>query len=210
VFNKYYLDEDFGEVMKLLHLQPPLQPPIEGTRLILHACDMRNCSKETITATPPFRPSQLGASYHRAAQAHQQSVSRTLDSLRYQQSALRIASTALDLNVLNVADVFDGVAAGAHRELDKQATLISSVDFDLEMASRVQIHREFLSSAVQRVVDAGGRARTLADYVSDEKMRQVADVCRRTHGSLLALLSERMLTSVKVPYENASTTLKRQ
>ena len=31
VFNKYYLDEDFDEVMKLLHLQSPLQPPIEGT-----------------------------------------------------------------------------------------------------------------------------------------------------------------------------------
>ena len=30
VFNKYYLDEDFNEVTKLLHLQPPLQPPIEG------------------------------------------------------------------------------------------------------------------------------------------------------------------------------------
>ncbi|KAH9973833.1 hypothetical protein BGW80DRAFT_1306660 [Lactifluus volemus] len=168
VFNKYYLDENFDEVMRLLHLRPPLQPPIE----------------ETIAATPPFKPTQLGASYHRAAQAHQQSVSRTLDSLRCQQSALRIASTALDLNVLNVADVFDGVAAGAHRELDKQATLIASVDADLEIASRVHIHREFMSTAVQRAMDAGGRARTLGDYVSNEKMRQVADSCRRTHDDL--------------------------
>jgi hypothetical protein len=89
--------------------------------------------------------------------------------------------------VLNVADVFDGVAAGAHRELEKQAILISSVDTDLEMASRVQIHREFMSSAVQRAMDAGSRARTLGDYVSNEKMRQVADTCRRTHGSLILL-----------------------
>jgi autophagy-related protein 11 len=103
--------------------------------------------------------------------------------LRCQQSALRIASTVLDLNVLNVADVFDGVAAGAHRELEKQAILIASVDSDLEMASRVHIHREFMSSAVQRAMDAGGRARTLGDYVSDEKMRQVAETCRGTHGS---------------------------
>jgi autophagy-related protein 11 len=139
--------------------------------------------KETIAATPPFRPSQLGASYHRAALAHQQSISRTLESLRCQQSALRIASTVLDLNVLNVADVFDGVAAGAHRELEKQATLIASVDSDLEMASRVLIHREFMSSAVQRAMDAGSRARTLGDYVSNDKMRQVADTCRGTHGS---------------------------
>jgi autophagy-related protein 11 len=125
----------------------------------------------------------LGASYHRAALAHQQSTSRTLESLRCQQSALRIASTVLDLNVLNVADVFDGVAAGAHRELEKQVTLIASVDSDLEMASHVQIHREFMSSAVQRAMDAGSRARTLGDYVSNEKMRQVADTCRGTHGS---------------------------
>lgn len=84
--------------------------------------------------------------------------------------------------MLNVADVFDGVAAGAHRELEKQITLITSVDADLEMASRVQIHREFMSSAVQRAMDAGSRARTLGDYVSNEKMRQVAETCRRTHG----------------------------
>lgn len=37
VFNKYYLDEDFDEVIQLLHLQPPLQPPIEGTFLISRA-----------------------------------------------------------------------------------------------------------------------------------------------------------------------------
>jgi autophagy-related protein 11 len=107
--------------------------------------------------------------------------------MRCQHSALRIASTVLDLNVLNVADVFDGVAAGAHRELEKQATLIVSVDADLEMASRVQIHREFMSPAVQRAMDAGGRARTLGDYVSAEKMRQVADTCRRTHGRFVSL-----------------------
>jgi len=103
--------------------------------------------------------------------------------MRCQHSALRIASTVLDLNVLNVADVFDGVAAGAQRELEKQATLIASVDADLEMASRVQIHREFMSSAVQRAMDAGSRPRTLGDYVSAEKMRHVAETCRRTHGT---------------------------
>ena len=179
-------------MIKLLHLQPPLQPPIEGTFLISRApvtCATDHPPPtETIAATPPFRPSQLGASYHRAALAHQQSISRTLESLRCQQSALRIASTVLDLNVLNVADVFDGVAAGAHRELEKQATLIASVDSDLEMTSRVQIHREFMSSAVQRAMDAGSRARTLGDYVSNEKMRQVADTCRQTHGSSRYLL----------------------
>jgi len=109
-------------------------------------------------------------------------MSRTLESLRCQHSALRIASTVLDLNVLNVADVFDGVAAGAHRELEKQAILIASVGPDLEMASRVQVHREFMSTTMQRAMDAGNRGRSLADYVSNEKMHQVADSCRRTHG----------------------------
>jgi autophagy-related protein 11 len=181
------LDEDFDEVLKLLRLQPPLQPPIEGTlpRFDAPVNSRDPLRKETITATPPFKPSQLGASYHRAALAHEQSIARTLESMRCQHSALRIASTVLDLNVLNVADVFDGVAAGAQRELDKQATLIVSVDADLEMASRVQIHREFMSSAVQRAIDAGSRARTLGDYVSAEKMRHVADTCRKMHGTLL-------------------------
>jgi autophagy-related protein 11 len=185
VFNKYYLDEDFDQVLRLLHLQPPLQPPIEGNAPHFDApANPRDPPRtETITATPPFKPAQLGASYHRAALAHQQSIARTLESMRCQHSALRIASTVLDLNVLNVADVFDGVAAGAQRELGKQATLIASVDADLEMASRVQIHREFMSSAVQRAIDAGSRPRTLGDYVSAEKMRHVAETCRKTHGS---------------------------
>ncbi|KAF8467125.1 autophagy-related protein 11-domain-containing protein [Russula ochroleuca] len=165
VFNKYYLDGEFDEVIKLLHLQVPLQPPIE----------------ETIAAT---LPAQLGASYHRTALAHQRFISRTLESLRCQQSALRIASTVLDRNMLNLTDVYDGVAAGAHRELEQQATLIASVDTDLEMASRVQIHREFMSSAVQRTIDAESQARTLGDYVSNENMHQVADTCRKTHEEL--------------------------
>jgi autophagy-related protein 11 len=212
VFNKYYLDEDFDEVTKLLHLQPPLQPPIEGRSPSSFAPVVRVtfCQKETMSATPPFRPSQLGASYHRAAQAHQQSISRTLDSLRCQHSALRIASTALDLNVLNVADVFDGVAAGARRELDKQSSLLASVDADLEMASRVHVHREFMSIAMQRAIDSGGRARTLGDYVSNEKMHQVADACRRTHGiSLLLLVMHMFIILVKSTFRNAFVASRR-
>jgi autophagy-related protein 11 len=208
VFNKYYLDEDLDQVTKLLHLQPPLQPPIEGTLLTSKRLrtGVTAPGLETITATPPFRPSQLGASYHRAALAHQQSITHTLESMRCQHSALRIASTVLDLNVLNVADVFDGVAAGAHRELEKQAILIASVDADLEMASRVQIHREFMSSAVQRAMDAGSRARTLADYVSTEKMRHVADTCRRTHGRFrISFLNVHEFTSRQRTCENTST-----
>jgi autophagy-related protein 11 len=31
VFNKYYLDLDLDEVLRELRVEPPLQPPIEGT-----------------------------------------------------------------------------------------------------------------------------------------------------------------------------------
>jgi hypothetical protein len=60
------------------------------------------------------------------------------------------------------------------------------------MASRVQIHREFMSSAVQRTIDAESQARTLGDYVSNENMHQVADTCRKTHGSSILLSNMRM------------------
>ncbi|KAI0291615.1 hypothetical protein B0F90DRAFT_1775568 [Multifurca ochricompacta] len=138
------------EVMKLLHLQPPLQPPID----------------ESVTAAPSFRPSELGASYYRAAQAQQQSIDRTLDSLRYQQSALRIACSVLDLRLIDVANIFDGVAAGARQELDRQASLIAGVDADLEMVSRVQIHRDFMSPAAK------------------ERWTRAVEACQKTHGDL--------------------------
>lgn len=168
VFNKYYLDEDLKEVLRELHVKPPLQPPIE----------------DTITATPPFRPSQLGASYLRAAHTHHQAIAHIFVTLQYQHSALRIASNSLDLNVLAISDAFDGISANAQRELDKQAALLAGISVDLEMVTRVNIHRDFVSSAVRRAMDAGERGRTLGDYVSSVKMRQVAGTCENTHEDL--------------------------
>jgi len=101
--------------------------------------------------------------------------------MQFQHSALRIASSSLDLNVLAIADAFEAISANAKRDLEKQATLLAGIDVDLEMISRIKIHREFLSQAMQRAMDAGERARTLGDYVSNIKMRQVADSCVRTH-----------------------------
>ncbi|KAI0049190.1 hypothetical protein FA95DRAFT_921642 [Auriscalpium vulgare] len=163
VFNKYYLDEGLDEVLRLLHVQPPLQPPIE----------------DSIAATPPFRPSQLGDSYMRAAHAHHQSTTHTFATLKYQQTALRIASGSLDLNVLAITDVFDGVAAGAQRELDKQATLLAGIDADLAMIARIHIHRDFVSPSVRQAMDSGERGRTLGDYVSNAKMGDVQATMKR-------------------------------
>ncbi|TFY68709.1 hypothetical protein EVG20_g3446 [Dentipellis fragilis] len=168
VFNKYYLDEDLDTVLHELRVEPPLQPSVE----------------DTIAATPPFRPSQLGASYLRTAHLHHQAINHTLLSLRYQQSALHIASRSLDLNVLAMKDAFDGVANNAKRELDRQASLLAGVDADLDMLARISVHREFLSPAMQRAMKSGDRGRTLSDYVSNVKMRQVAEICRKTHGDL--------------------------
>lgn len=183
VFNKYYLDEDLKEVLRDLHVKPPLQPPIEGKQnKRSDATSQPDLRTDTITATPPFRPSQLGASYLRAAHTHHQAIAHIFVTLQYQHSALRIASNSLDLNVLAISDAFDGISANAQRELDKQAALLAGISVDLEMVTRVNIHRDFVSSAVRRAMDAGERGRTLGDYVSSMKMRQVAGTCENTHG----------------------------
>lgn len=106
--------------------------------------------------------------------------------MRYQQSALRVAFTAFDRRVLDVTNLFDGVAASARQALDTQASLVASVDANNEIASRIQIHRDFLTPAALRAMRAGGPARTLYYYVSGERMHQVVDACQRTHGILRA------------------------
>ncbi|KAI0319256.1 putative peripheral membrane protein [Amylostereum chailletii] len=168
VFNKYYLDEELDLILQELHMQPPLQPPIE----------------DDVHATPPFRPSQLAASYLRVAHTHHMAIVHTAATIRSQHISLGVASSSLDLHVLTLADTFDGVSANAQKELAKQASLLRGIDADLEMIARVDIHREFVSAAVRRAMDNGDRGRTLGDYVSNAKMRQVAEVCVKSHDSL--------------------------
>lgn len=71
---------------------------------------------------------------------------------------------------------------GARRELDKQAVLLAGLEADLDIISRIKIHVEFMSPAVRRAIEAGEKPRTLGDYVSNVKMKQVAETCARTHG----------------------------
>lgn len=118
----------------------------------------------------------------RTAHSHNDYISHTLSALHYQREALRIASSSLELNVLAIADAFDGIAGGARGELEKQAALLAGLEADLEIISRVKIHVEFMSPAVKSAIEAGGEPRTLGDYVSNVKMKQVADTCARTHG----------------------------
>ncbi|KAF8068787.1 putative peripheral membrane protein [Lyophyllum atratum] len=174
VFNKHYLDYDLEAVLQDLLIEPPLQSPIE----------------EDISATPPIRPSQLAASYLRTAHVHHEHINHMVLSLHYQHEAIRIASANLDLNVLAIVDTFEGIAAGSRRELDKQAVLLSGLEADLDLISRVRIHSEFLSPTVRKSIEAGEKSRTLGDYVSNVKMKQVAETCARTHDDLQSRFSQ--------------------
>ena len=140
-------------------------------------------SVETISATPPFRPSILSTSYLRTAHVHLEEVDRILRTLHCQQEALRIASNSLDLHVLSLQDTFDSVSSGAQKELEKQDGLLQGVEPDLQIVSRIPVHKEFVSAGLRRAMEMGEKGRTLGDYVSQAKMRQVADTCRRTHGA---------------------------
>ncbi|OCH89638.1 hypothetical protein OBBRIDRAFT_794051 [Obba rivulosa] len=168
VFNKRYLDLDLTQVFKELHVEPVLEPPAE----------------EAVPSTPPLRPSSLAPSYVHTAHIHATRTQQLLQTLHTQHAALRIASSALDLHVLALADVFEGLSGATTRELARQEGLLSGLPADLQLAARVPVHREFVSPAVRRAMDAGERGRTLGDYVSREKMMQVVENCRRTHEEL--------------------------
>lgn len=84
--------------------------------------------------------------------------------------------------MLAIADAFEGIAGSARGELNKQATLLTGLEADLEIINRVKIHVEFMSPAVRKAIESGEKPRTLGDYVSNVKMKQVADTCARAHG----------------------------
>ncbi|KAI0828603.1 hypothetical protein BC628DRAFT_1316368 [Trametes gibbosa] len=170
VFNKTYLSMDLEDVLHDLHYNAELQPPVE----------------DAIASTPPFRISQLAGSYLHAASIHLEQITRTLDCLHYQQNALRISSGALDLHILALSEGFEALSTLAQRELERQAKLLGGLDADLDIVSRVKVHREFLSASVRKAMEAGDRGRTLGDYVSKGKMEQVANSCMNTHEDLRA------------------------
>ncbi len=141
---------------------------------------------DAIASTPPFRISQLAGSYLQAASAHLEHINHTLSSLHYQQNALRISSGAFDLHILATSEGFEALSNIAQRELDRQAKLLGGINADLEIVSRVKVHKEFLSASMRKAMEAGDRGRTLGDYVSKVKMEQVANSCMNTHEDLRA------------------------
>jgi hypothetical protein len=159
---------------------------------------------ESLSATPPYRPSQLAASYLRTAHTHLEYIVHTAATLHRQHQAARIASSSLELNVLAISDVFDGIAVTARKDLERQTTLLAGLDADLEIISRVKIHIEFMSPAVRNAIENGERPRTLGDYVSNVKMKQVAEACARTHGTCLYGRMLGVLSYVAFPAQRIS------
>ena len=86
--------------------------------------------------------------------------------------------------MLQITNAFEGVAAVARRELSRQAALLDGLQADLDLIARVRIHLEFVSTGMRKAITEGEKPRTLGDYVSNVKMRQVADTCARTHNEL--------------------------
>ena len=103
-----------------------------------------------------------------------------------QHQGLQIASKHLDFNVLAISETFNGLAANAQRELQKQESLLNGVDADLDLISKVAVHVEFCSEAVRSAIEAGDPQRVLGDYVSRQKMQTVKDSCAKAHGGLLS------------------------
>lgn len=135
-----------------------------------------------ISSTPPFRPHQFAAAYHHIAQDHAETVSRVANAIGQQSLALGIASRNLDLNILALSEAFEPFAQGAQSTFDAQTRLLSSLEADLAAVAAVKIHPSFLSLAARRAIESGDKARTLGDYVANDKMRQVADSCARISG----------------------------
>ena len=92
--------------------------------------------------------------------------------------------------MLQITNAFEGVAAVARRELSRQAALLDGLQADLDLIARVRIHLEFVSTGMRKAITEGEKPRTLGDYVSNVKMRQVADQCATVHRTFLILSGE--------------------
>jgi hypothetical protein len=105
-------------------------------------------------------------------------MSNVATSIRIQFDSLRVASSSLDHNLLFVSDAYDTFSDVAQSELKRQNDLLQGIDVDLNVIAKVRIHPEFLSTSAR----TGERARCLGDYVSNAKMKQVAENSGILHG----------------------------
>ena len=138
--------------------------------------------EDVISSTPPIRPSELARTYLRVAHLHYDDIAHLATTVRLQLEALGIASRSLDLNILSLSEGYEPFAQGTRATLEKQASLLADLDLDLAAVAAIRVHTDFLSPSVRKGIEAGDRPRTLGDYVSYEKMRQVASGCGESYG----------------------------
>ncbi|KAF5343439.1 hypothetical protein D9758_011829 [Tetrapyrgos nigripes] len=185
VFNKTYLELDYSQLS------------VEQEQALLAGLGLgvkvdSEVDGDALSTTPPTRPSP--SPHHLQTQ-----LSHLALSLHYQHQALSIASSSLSYSLLSLLPTVSQIAEGLRGELGKQEKLLGGLEGDLELIARVRVHRDFYSGgggagAEGRVV----RDRTLGDYVSVVKMRQVGETCRRTHDELLSRFTEMELAIKRV------------
>jgi autophagy-related protein 11 len=169
VFNKQFLDLEIDEVLTKLYINSTSAPHLAGIILV----SPLNFTDTLLAAS--LSTSSLGAELLGW-------MSQLISAMKNQLEALRIASSNLDINLLTISDTYESFAESAQMELKNQEQLLQNIDIDLEVISKVKIHPEFLSPAARRSQESGERSRTLGDYVSNSKMKQVAENCATLHG----------------------------
>ena len=182
------------DALQKLRFNATLQPHVEGKQFLLSFRELPNPCTDPLSSTPPIRLSQVAAAFLRTAHAHQDVVTRVVSAIAVQHEALQIASRTLDMKVLMFEDTYEIFETAARPDLDKQATLLSSLELDLNMISRVAIHMDFISEGTRKAIEGGERPRTLGDYVSREKMLQVGTTCAKLHGMYVSVLSRDALS----------------
>ncbi|KDQ06894.1 hypothetical protein BOTBODRAFT_192771 [Botryobasidium botryosum FD-172 SS1] len=161
VFNSEYLflHADLDEAARELKLEARLESPIEPTAPL--------------------------TSYLHAAHSHSTFISHVFTAISSQAFSLQVAYANLSAFVSSVSDTFDAFEAFALRELARQEELLRNHEVDLEIIGRVKIHPEFLRVAGRKAGSAGeGKSKTLGDYISNSKMKQVAEACAKLHDDL--------------------------
>ncbi|KAG9012312.1 oligomeric, coiled-coil, peripheral membrane protein, partial [Tulasnella sp. 427] len=166
VFNREYLDLPVDQILSDLLVEPQLQPDVDA---------------QAHQSSPPL----LLSAYSRAANFHYQHLVQRAASMAAQCAALVVASRNLDSHVLALTSAYEAFSASAQRELEKQDEVLRGHATDMEIIGRIKVHRDFLSPAIRRAVDAGGQDRRLGDYVNAHKMQQVADTSVKLHEELV-------------------------
>ena len=120
-----------------------------------------------------LRPARLATSVLRTAHIHHDHLNKIYDSLRHQYDAVHMASLSLGHYVLTIAETLP-----RRRRLNSKDKPFCSLGFkQVDLIRKVKVHSEFLSSNVRKAIEAGGEPRTLGNYVSVVKMKQVAETC---------------------------------